>query len=232
MSQDGSFTAFMTRLRAGDSAAATEIFNCFTHRLIALARTRRDSRLRQKVDAEDVLQSAYKSFFVRQAQGEFDFKNWDSLWGLLSLITLRRCARWNERFHTGARDVNAEMRPTATDDKSAMGWEALADQPTPSHAAMLTETLEGLLRELSERDRAIVTLGLQDFSASEISAQLNRPERTVYRVLHRVKGRLEEMISSPHDETCMSGDASDAAPDSTLERLPARMGAGTPVRST
>jgi hypothetical protein len=36
MSEDGSFAAFLTRLRAGNSAA-TEIFNRFTHRLIALA---------------------------------------------------------------------------------------------------------------------------------------------------------------------------------------------------
>jgi RNA polymerase sigma-70 factor (ECF subfamily) len=229
MTQDGSFAAFMTRLRAGDSVAATEIFNRFTHRLIALPRTRLDSQLRQKVDPEDVLQSAYKSFFVRQAQGEFDFNNWDSPWGLLSLITLRKCARWNERFHTGARDVNAEMRPMATDDNSAMGWDARADQPTPSHALMLTETLEGLLRDLSERDRAIVTLGSQGFSASEISAQLNRPERTVYRVLRRVKGRLEE--SPDGRDLIEQGCYIDAARDSNLEVFPAWRRRRTPVRN-
>ena len=53
-----SFDDVMGRLRAGEqSAAATEIFHRFARRLIGLARTRLDDRVRGKVDAEDVLQS-------------------------------------------------------------------------------------------------------------------------------------------------------------------------------
>jgi DNA-directed RNA polymerase specialized sigma24 family protein len=58
---------------------------------------------------------------------------------------------------------------------------------------MLTETVERLLAELAGRDRAIVTLALQGYSAVEICEQLGRPERTVYRVLGRVRKRLEQM---------------------------------------
>ena len=70
MPQSESFDDVMGRLRAGDqSAAATEIFQRFARRLIGLARTRLDDRVRSKVDAEDVLQSVFRSFFVRQAVG-------------------------------------------------------------------------------------------------------------------------------------------------------------------
>ena len=36
------------------------------------------------------MQSVFKSFFVRQGQGQFELDNWDSLWGLLVRITLRK----------------------------------------------------------------------------------------------------------------------------------------------
>jgi DNA-directed RNA polymerase specialized sigma24 family protein len=58
---------------------------------------------------------------------------------------------------------------------------------------MLAEAAEGLLRGLEEPERTIVTLGFQGYTAGEISTRLERPERTVYRVLHRVKERLRRM---------------------------------------
>ena len=89
-----SFADFLARLRGGDDAAATELFGRFAHQLIALALRHIDAGLRHKVDPEDVVQSVYKSFFVRYGDGNLDIVNWNSLWGLLTLITVRRtCAR-------------------------------------------------------------------------------------------------------------------------------------------
>src|SRR5262245_52754646 len=87
-----SFPKWMDRLRARDDDAARELFRRFTQQLIALARRQFHPALRHKVDPEDVVQSAYKSFFFRYGEGNLDVGNWDSLWGLLTLITLRKCA--------------------------------------------------------------------------------------------------------------------------------------------
>jgi RNA polymerase sigma-70 factor (ECF subfamily) len=193
VSQDGSFEDVIARLRAGDSAAAAAIFQRFAQRLIALARTRLDSRLRQKVDPEDVLQSVYKSFFLRHAQGQYDLESWDSLWSLLTLITVRKCYRWTAHFYTVGRDVRAEVPPNAAADESVCGWEPQAREPTPEQAAILAETVEEMLRELAPREREVVTLALQGYTAAEISGQLHRPGRTVYRILERVKKRLQRM---------------------------------------
>jgi len=65
-----------------------------------------------------------------------------------------------------------------------------ADDPSPEEAALLSELVEHLLRDLGEREGAILSLALQGHSAAEISEQLARPERTVYRVLERIKRRL------------------------------------------
>jgi RNA polymerase sigma-70 factor, ECF subfamily len=62
-------------------------------------------------------------------------------------------------------------------------------------AEWLTETVEELLRSLDEPDRPIVTLALQGYSASEISEQVKRSERSVYRILERIRKKLERMRS-------------------------------------
>jgi RNA polymerase sigma-70 factor (ECF subfamily) len=189
MSADESFEDVMTRLSAGDQAAAAEVFSRFARRLIALARLHLDGRLRQKVDPEDVLQSAFKSFFLRQAQGEFDLGGWDSIWALLSVITLRKCGRQSDLFSALSRDVGREATPLAGEQADA-SWQALARDPTPAEAAVLAETVELLLRDLKEREREIVSMALQGYTAAEISARLNRPRRTVYNLLERIKKRL------------------------------------------
>jgi RNA polymerase sigma-70 factor (ECF subfamily) len=187
----------MGRLRTRDEDAAAQVVGRFTHRLIALARGQLDSRVRQKVDPEDVLQSVYKSFFLRHAQGQLTFGGWDGLWALLALITARKCGRCARWFHRAQRDVNAEVTVGAGPDESDV-IQMFSDEPSPAEAAMLTEAVEQLLRELGQRDGEILTLALQGYSATEISDQLGRPGRTVYRVLERIKVCLQE---SPPDAT-------------------------------
>jgi RNA polymerase sigma-70 factor (ECF subfamily) len=191
MPAPNSFDETLARLRAGDQGAAAEIFHRFTARLIGLARLHLDARVRQKVDPEDVLQSAYRSFFQRHAEGEFDLKDWDGLWSLLTVITLRKCGRWREHFHAACRDVRVEVASPSAENDSNASWQALADEPTPTEAAMLAEAVEGLLQEAEGRDRDIVELALQGYHAREIAEQLDRPRRTVSRVLEQVKQRLQ-----------------------------------------
>src|SRR5262245_50887646 len=98
MNFDPRFQACNAVLRNGDETAAAEIFERFTGRLIGLARSRLDQRLQGKVDPEDVLQSVYRSFFVRHRDGKFKLESWDNLWSLLAQITVRKCCRQIERF--------------------------------------------------------------------------------------------------------------------------------------
>ncbi|HXG11211.1 MAG TPA: sigma-70 family RNA polymerase sigma factor [Gemmataceae bacterium] len=193
MSEDRSFDDLMARLRAGDNEAAAQVFNRFAHRLIALAQSRLDRHVRTKVDPEDVLQSVFRTFFLRCAAQQMDLSSWDSLWGMLVVITQRKCGRRVGYYHAARRDVAREVSRTPAADPSAADWDVCADEPTPSEAAILTETVEQLLDRLEGRQRQILVLSLQGFSPPEISSQLGCTERTVYRVLERVKGWLQAM---------------------------------------
>lgn len=91
MGTSSSFTDVMARLRAGDEDAARQVFQRFVHRLVGLARVRLGRDLRRRVDPEEVVQSAYKSFFLRYEEGKVEVRDWGSLWSLLTVITLRKC---------------------------------------------------------------------------------------------------------------------------------------------
>jgi RNA polymerase sigma-70 factor (ECF subfamily) len=183
----------MTRLRAGDQEAATAVFSRFSRRLIGLARRHLDGRLRDKLDPEDVMQSVFRSFFAAQAEKEFDLENWDNLWSLLVVITLRKCGHKIAYFCAARRDVQREQMPPAVDESIAE-WEAIAQDPTPSHAMMLADAVELIMNRLeSPRERQILELSLQGCTPVEISARVGRTERTVQRVLARVRKWLERM---------------------------------------
>jgi RNA polymerase sigma-70 factor (ECF subfamily) len=188
-----SFAEWLTRLRAGDDAAARAVFERFAHRLISLARRQFHASLKYKVDPEDVVQSAYKSFFRGFDEGKFTVGNWDGLWGLLTLITVRKCADRVEYHRAECRDAILEA-PVASDKQEGVsGMEALSREPTPLEVAILSETVAQLLASLDEDERPIVELSLKGFTTQEISLQLDRPERSVRRLRERVRNRLERM---------------------------------------
>jgi RNA polymerase sigma-70 factor (ECF subfamily) len=199
MSGVPSFDDCIARLRAGDDAVAAQIFNRFANRLIALARSRLDNLLRQKVDPEDLLQSVFQSFFARNKEGQFDIRDWDSLWALLTVITLRKCGRRIEYFHAACRDVRREVTAPPSAEDSSVGWEAVGQEPSPIEAIVLAETLEKMLGLLEGRNRDIVTLRLQGCTTPEISAQLDCTERTVQRVLDQVKKWLQRRQAGEED---------------------------------
>jgi RNA polymerase sigma-70 factor (ECF subfamily) len=195
MPPEPSFEALMQRLRSGDQDAAAEVFHRFARRLIGLARARLDHLVRQKMDPEEIVQSVYKSFFLRFAEGQYDLKSWDSLWALLTLITVRKCGHRIEYFHAACRDVRHEASQQIPADDSTSSWEAIARDPTPAEAAMLADTVAKLMRILDGRDRQIVSLTLQGQTPPAVSAEVGCSERTVRRVLDQVKKWLQRRES-------------------------------------
>jgi RNA polymerase sigma-70 factor (ECF subfamily) len=188
-----SFTEWLARLRARDGAAAREVYQRFTHQLIVLARRQFGARLQHKVDPEDVVQSAYKSFFRRFDAGKLAVRNWNGLWGLLTLITLRKCADRVEYHLAQRRDPAREAGAPAGAGDSALWPEAPGREPTPLEAAVLNETVEQLLAALDEDERPVLELSLQGYTTQEISERLGRAERTVRLLRECVRKRLERM---------------------------------------
>jgi RNA polymerase sigma-70 factor (ECF subfamily) len=198
MSPEPDSQILLDRLRGGDHSAADLIFQRFARRLVGLARSHLDNRLRQKVDAEDVVQSVFRTFFGRSAQGEFEFANWGGVWSLLVLLTVRKCARRAVYFQADCRDVRRELASTTDEAATDLQFfEAIADVPTPDEAVIMAETVEEVICRLSgPKERQIFELSLQGYSIAEISAKIGHYERGIERVRGKIKQLLEEMRSA------------------------------------
>ena len=191
MSPKSSFQDLLSQLQAGDEVAAAKIYQRYARLLIGMARGHLDTLIRQKVDAEDVVQSVYRSFFHRFGLGEYELENWQSLWGLLISITLRKCGRQIEYFHAQKRDVRRENTYAINSKDSMVQWQAIAREPTSEEAAILTETMEQMLSLFEPRQRDIISLSLQGYTQQEISEQIGCSERTIQRLLNTARQKMK-----------------------------------------
>jgi RNA polymerase sigma-70 factor (ECF subfamily) len=201
-----SFDNLLARLRQGESQAAAQVHAEFTRRLCALARSRLEAQILAKEDPDDVVQSVYKSFFVRQQAGEFAISDRDGLWAVLATITVRKCINRREHYRAARRDVDRERRTEATSaasDDTVRGPADLmaAREPLPEEAAELAETVEQLLAGFEGLDRQIAVLLLQGEPHAEIARNTARAERTVRRVATELKRRIERLLDSSHDRS-------------------------------
>jgi RNA polymerase sigma-70 factor (ECF subfamily) len=182
----------MARWRDGDQEAAGELFERYAERLVALARSRLAAWLARHVDAEDVVQSAYRSFFTGARAGRFSLRRSGDLWRLLVAITLHKLQHQVERHTAGKRAADRECHFGTEAGVPGLQGQLLAREPTPAEAAALADTLERLLRGLEPPQRRMVELRLQGCGLEEIAAEVRRSERTVRRLLERVKEQLRQ----------------------------------------
>src|SRR5262249_18694472 len=98
-------TELLERYRRHDAAAAEELFRRYAERLVRLARSRLSRKLATRVDAEDVVLSAYRSFFLLALE-EVPLQQSGDLWRLLVRITLRKVYRNARRHQADCRSVD------------------------------------------------------------------------------------------------------------------------------
>jgi RNA polymerase sigma-70 factor (ECF subfamily) len=181
----------LARWREGDHQAEEELFSRYTTQLVALARSRLSPKLAGRVDAEDVVQSAYRSFFL--AADRFVIQRSGDLWRLLAKITLRKLCRQAGRHTALRRNVSRETPLGATIGCTGVPLEVLAREPSPDAAIAVVDELEQVMKGLAPLHRQMVELRLQGYQLKEIAAQTDRSERLIRYVLSQVRDRLTEL---------------------------------------
>ncbi len=198
MDTPGSVTRLIELLRSDDSVvrdeAARRVWERYVPALLNLARHHLDHRLLHREDEEDVLQSMYASFCLRQQRGSFELFGRDDLWKLLVTVTLRKARNTARRHRQQARDYRRECAQPASPDSDANGWvleELDASEPTPDDAAALNEALENRLRALGDPVLWQIALRkLEGYTNKEIARELDDcTERTIERKLERIRAR-------------------------------------------
>lgn len=174
---------------------ANDIFNQYAERLLGVARTRLGARLREKVSEEDIVQSAFISFFRRQNEFQFSGDDSDGLWGLLVIITVRKCTKWAAVFGTNKRSISREvsMNDDLVDHRRMM--ELATDDPSPEEALLLTELVDRLMGQFGERQQMMISLRMQGYELDEIANETQSSRRTVARVIAEAKEVLSTLLT-------------------------------------
>jgi RNA polymerase sigma-70 factor, ECF subfamily len=177
----------LIRWRNGDQQAAKELFERYAAALTAVARRNLSAKLRHRIDPEEVVQSACRSFFLGALEDRYELSPGADLWRLLVAITLNKL-HLRIRFNTAQKRAIDRERCFGTED-SLLGIQADLTTPeaSPVDAAALADELEQIMSQLEPLDRQVLELRLQGYDLHEISDQVQRSQRTVRRTLDEIK---------------------------------------------
>ncbi|MDB4786517.1 MAG: sigma-70 family RNA polymerase sigma factor [Planctomycetaceae bacterium] len=186
----------LDRWKSGDESAAQEIFDQYLMRLTALARTRLSPKMARRVDPEDIVQSAYRSFFRGAADDRYTLEKSGDLWRLLAAIVMNKLHGQVEFHSAQKRSIKVEesMMSGGKDDNSRpmINPEVFVKAPSVTELLGMTEELEQVMTQLPEVHRRILELTLQGHDTSEIAVEIDRSERTVRRGLESARELLAE----------------------------------------
>jgi RNA polymerase sigma-70 factor (ECF subfamily) len=194
---DDESTALVRRWRNGDAEAAAALFHRCAARLIALARRHLSDKMARRLDPEDVVQSAYHSFFEGLRSERLVLERSGDLWRLLAAITLHKVQRQVERHRAGKRSIEREQ-PADVDALFGLPAEVVAEGPSPDEAAAVLDELEQVLRPLAGLHRRMVEMRLQGHGVEEIAATVDRSDRLVRLVLEQVRNELRRRLKESH----------------------------------
>ncbi len=184
-------------LTHGDSDVLRSFYAEYGPMLRNIADSRLAPGMRRRFDADDVIQSTFRTFFRRAQVGYFQFEDNQRLWNLLCAITLTKL-REKARFHQRkSRGVGREVPVDAGDDSGDAGHGdsgLVAGGPTPDSAAEFADTFDMLVTSLDEDERKLIDLKLQDQTNDEAAEALGISERTVRRMLSRLQEKFEKLL--------------------------------------
>jgi len=176
--------------RPDDPVAARQLVDRYLDRLVALARRRLSQRLASRVDPEDVVQSVFRTFFCRAREGKFQIKDQDDLCKLLMRITVHKVLKQVEHHTAGKRDPHLEIEQGSRTLERMQAL--LAKEPTPEAEVLFLDQLEHLLSKLQPKERKILEMRMQGYNNEEIAGELDVSERTIRRVVERMRGLAEQ----------------------------------------
>lgn len=181
--------SLLRRLHGGQPDAATLLYLRYAERLHALAASQCGADLAARVDPEDIVQSVFRTFFRRAAQGHYDVPEGEDLWKLFLVIGLNKIRATGAHHRAAKRDVAATAAGPAFD-------EAVRTRASPDEVALTTLRLviDDILEQLPTTQRDIVELRVEGHEVQEIARRTGRSKRSVERALQDFRRKLEALI--------------------------------------
>jgi RNA polymerase sigma-70 factor (ECF subfamily) len=185
----------LRRFRGGQHDASTELYLRYAERLHALVVRHSSKDLARRVDAEEIVQSVFRTFFRRAAHGHYTVPDGEEMWKLLLVIALNKVRAAGAYHRAAKRNVRQTVSGEAFDH--AMESERGRDEGA---LTVLKMVIEELLEGMPAANRQMIELRIEGYEVAEITEKVQRSKRTVERVLQGFRNRLEALIHEDHPE--------------------------------
>jgi RNA polymerase sigma-70 factor (ECF subfamily) len=180
-----------TRLKAATDSAAAEVDEQYRAKLCRLVEHELNRRFRGKEDPEDVVQSAFRTFWRRSARGEFRIDSSADLWGLLGTITWHKMLKHVEELRAAKRNPDREEHHEGDDVPGRA--------PTGEEAPIAADLIESALAQPDESYVTVFNLRIQGHTEEEIAAKLGCTRARVRGRLERIRHQLRK-VSGEREE--------------------------------
>ena len=214
-------TELLREWKAGNQRAAEIIASRYAIRMVALVASKLNRKYRGATDPEDIVQSAFGSFFAAAKQSRLQLSQSVSLWQLLATFAQRKMLRSIERASAIKRGGDFDQVPIddllqrlvidPTDARSSIGKStepSIDEAPEPSIDESTEPSIDELVGdagdEMTAELRYLLESLLAGMTQAEIAAELCVTERTVRRRIVRLRELLTtaddsaDEMSEPH----------------------------------
>ncbi|TWU55913.1 ECF-type sigma factor [Rubripirellula reticaptiva] len=207
MSKSTNVSYWIDLVKAGDSAAANQIWQHYFDRLVRAVRARLYGQNRAVSDEEDIVLSVFDSFYVAAENGRFpDLSDRDDLWRLLLRMSARKVVdkrRHDKRQRRGG-DVQVQSLDQTGDDGKLI--EAIGDEPSPEMVLMMQESVAEFFSHLGVGQLSdLAGAKLEGYSNAELAERFGCSERTIERRLHLIREKCHQEVfehhENPHEKT-------------------------------
>ncbi|HEV3440634.1 MAG TPA: sigma-70 family RNA polymerase sigma factor [Gemmata sp.] len=189
MNDHNSFATLIERLRAGDNDAARSLLTRYEPALRRIVAMRlMDRKLSGLVDAEDICQSVFGSFFVRLGLGQYEIGNESDLLRLLATMVRNKVVSKKRHRSLEKRD---DVRVCLNERQAE---NTIGSQASPSESLIYEDLMRAAEGLISTEERELIALRKQGFGWGEIANRLgDDPERLRKRLARTVDLVIDQL---------------------------------------
>lgn len=190
------------RCREGDRQALAACFDVYRERLLRIVQFRLDSRLRSRVEAQDVLQEAYLDAAQRLAHFGREYEGSVFLW-LRTIVCQTLADAYRHHLAAAKRDVRQEvavqgLNPERTSDSIAMYLFGVASSPSGAvRRGEQWSIVHKAIESMDPLDQEVLALRhFEELNNREVATVLQIQQKAAsiryVRALRRLKAILSE----------------------------------------
>jgi RNA polymerase sigma-70 factor, ECF subfamily len=183
-----SFRSLMQEIAAGSQTAVGKLLDLYGHHLCRAVRRRLGRVLRPKYDTSDFVQAVWASFFCNREQLA-QFEHSAQLVAFLTRVANNKVIDEGRHHRTKKADV---ARETSMSGEGSQEIACPSREPAPSQVAIAREQWGRMTDEVQSQYQQILQLRFAGETQEEIARRLGVSEKTVRRVLNRLRDRLEK----------------------------------------